>query len=175
MVKATFFIISSNVTRSKENEFFLKELVKSGHQIGNHMNRDQKASGFSENEFEKELLQCEELLKKYDPLFSEKPFKCFRPPSGSFNRKMTRVLEKYNYKNILGDVYSCDANIEDPEFHLNFIRKNLQNGSIIILHFPNKETRVQTLQILESLIPEIQSKGFQFLTLEEAFHKKTNG
>lgn len=170
-VKSTFFIISSNIFKIPENDNFMHDLVKNGHQIANHMIIDEKANGYSESIFEKKLLECEEILSVYDKYFKEKQIKCFRPPSGRYNTMMSRILQKHNYKNILGDVYSDDPNINDKNFHLNYVRKNLQCGSIIIFHFPEKERRGQTLEILEIIIPEILEKGFHFLTLEEAFLK----
>ena len=173
-IKASFFIISSNVSKIPENDSFMTDLVKSGHQICNHMTIDEKANDYSEQKFEKQLLECEEILGFYDKNFKNKEIKCFRPPSGAFNKMMSRILQKHNYKNILGDVYSADPNITDKDFHINFVRKNLQNGSIIIFHFPEKNRRTQTLEILETIIPEILPRGFQFITLEEAFLKQNN-
>ena len=171
-VKATFFIISTNVTKINENKQFMIDLINDGHEIGNHMTIDEKATEYSEQLFEKELLDCEEVLSLYDKNFKTKPIKCFRPPCGKFNKTMNIILQKHNYQNILGDVYSCDANINDPDFHLNFIRKNLKNGSIIILHFPKKDSRIQTIEILEKIIPEIKEKGFAFLTIRETLENK---
>lgn len=158
-VKATFFIISSHI--EEKHHSFLDSLISQGNELANHLKINEPAHNYTQERFENDLLECEYILNKFSKK-KEQDVKLFRPPYGKISKNMNTVLKKHKYKIILGDLYSYDYYIKDPHFHSNYILKNMKEGSIIILHFPEKERNYQTLQILEKIIPSLKSEGYEF-------------
>ena len=165
-VKATFFMISSHI-KENHQKMFIKNLLEDGHEIANHMQFNESAYFYSKERFEKDLLSCENILNSYDKEFSNKKIKLFRPPYGKISNVMLKLLKQHNYTIVLGDLYSYDYYISDVSFHVNYIKKNMNNGSIIILHCPSNSKNYQTLDILKNIIPFIQKAGFRFEILRK--------
>jgi peptidoglycan/xylan/chitin deacetylase (PgdA/CDA1 family) len=169
-VKVTFFVMQHNLKHDLNNEMVFEKLLKQGHELGNHYDIDRRADDLDEREFEQYLLGTEKWILQFDPDFNEKVPKFFRPPSGKSSEAMKNVLERHDYLNILGDVYSLDANYDKaPEKHADLIVKNIQKGSIIILHTPEEDKRQKTYKILDLIIPRIKAKGFRFELLSQYF------
>ena len=154
-VPATFFLIGERVEKNKE---IIRQIVKQGHEIGNHHMQDRPSIKLSEAEFERQLLEADEILSEFAQV------KWFRPASGWFNQRMLRQLEKYNYKCALGSVYPYDAAIHNVTFLSNYILDNVFPGAIIILHDGTLERKV-TVDVLKRIIPKLKSHGYRFVTL----------
>jgi len=170
-VKATFFVISGQI--NEKNQRFMHDLLKDGHELGNHMVKNEPMHNYSAETFERNLLECEKILSIYDKEFTWKKLKLFRPPFGKISKEMPGILKKNHYETILGDLYSFDYHINDAFFHIKYLSENISKGSIIILHFPGKSKNLQTLEILKEMIPNIQSKGYKFELLGK-FIKERN-
>ena len=162
-VPATFFLIGGQV---EHNEYIVRRIVKDGHKIGNHHMQDRPSIKLSEAEFERQLLEADEILSKFAQV------KWFRPASGWFNQRMLRQLEKYNYKCALGSVYPFDAAIHNVRFLTNYILDNVFSGAIIILHDGETE-RKATVEVLKRIIPKLKSHGYRFVTLTELTKSKS--
>ena len=54
------------------------------------------------------------------------------------------------------------------------IEEKAHNGSIVLLHDYNtiRNSKSQTIQALEQIIPEMQSKGYKFVTVSEIIEDK---
>lgn len=172
-VKATFFVIQYNLKEDPNNDMLFHKLLNEGHELGNHYDIDSPATGLSEREFEQYLMGTERWILKYDPDFNDKLPKFFRPPSGKSNQIMADVLAKNDYINILGDIYTLDADYDkNPKKHADLIVKSIEKGSIIILHTPEKDKRQKTFEILDDIIPRIKAKGFRFELLSDYFRNE---
>lgn len=145
-VQATFFVISDRITSSHTD--FMNCLLRSGHELGNHMEKNEPVAAYSPQQFEESLKKCEDAISLFEPEFSKRRNKLFRPPYGKISRCMPQILEKNKYGIIMADLYSFDYRIEDADFHVKYISKNVSQGSVIVLHFPEKEKNLQTLEIL---------------------------
>lgn len=95
--------------------------------------------------------------------------KWFRPPKGLMSLAMQRAAEDRGYLPILGDVYSEDTGVVDADFHTRNLVHLPCDGSVAVLHVPDRPARMQTLEILERAIPELQSRGFDLVTLSQLF------
>ena len=156
-VPATFFLIGERVEKNKE---IIRQIVKQGHEIGNHHMQARPSIKLSEAEFERQLLEADEILIEFAQV------KWFRPASGWFNQRMLRQLEKNNYKCALGSVYPLDAAIHNVTFLSNYILDNVFPGAIIILHDGTLDRKV-TVDVLKRIIPKLESHGYRFVTLTE--------
>lgn len=162
-IKATFFIISSHI--EEKHKTFFDSLIEDGHEIANHLKKNESAYHYSKNEFENDLLECEQIIQSFKKTQKRASRKLFRPPYGKISQTMINVLTEQKYLIVLGDLYSFDYHILDTDFHINYIMKNIKEGSIIILHFPEKSKNYQSIEILKKLIPALKKQGFTFKLL----------
>lgn len=162
-VKATFFIAG------KHANWYPKPLVRAseeGHEIGNHTFNHQDISNLSSSQIQEEMKQCEDILVK---LTGKKPT-LFRPPYGSYKKEALAELAKDNgYKIILWTTIDARDWQNPPASKIaSTIVNNAKNGDIILLHDYATDNTVEALNIL---IPEMKSKGFEFVTVSELIGK----
>lgn len=155
--RATFFLISSRVPG---NEPIVSEIVKQGHEIGNHLTRDEPSIKLSMRKFEKALIEADSVLSKFDAVH------WFRPGGGRYDQKMIATLRRHNYRCALGSVFPYDTLIPRVWFAIKYILYNIRPGSIIVLHDvgPRGERTVKTLS---KILPELIDRGFRVVTLSE--------
>ncbi|KDO24153.1 hypothetical protein SPRG_10580 [Saprolegnia parasitica CBS 223.65] len=152
-VKATFFIIQSNVAG---REHILQRIVDEGHVIGNHFVADEPSIRDEIGVFERKLLHCHETLLKYQPRV-----RWARPGSGWFNKDMVQVAEKHGYRFAMGSVYPHDAQVRISKINAWHIKALTRNGSVLIVH-----DRPWSVAVLEEALP-VLTKKFTFIPLEQ--------
>merc|ERR1711957_646934 len=95
---ATFFIIS-NFMEGYETK--VDQLLKKGHELGNHCPSEARHDHLPEEEFELALLRTEEACDKLRPC---KPaLRWFRAPSAAFSTAMETVVAKHGFIHVLSD------------------------------------------------------------------------
>ena len=156
---ATFFIISSRV---KDNEALIKDMVNSGHELGNHLTEDTPSIQLSTHEFESELLEADNILSKYADL------RWLRPASGWHNTAMVKIAATHSYQVVLGSIFPFDTHISSAWFSSKHILANASPGSIIVLH-DNGCRGERTALTLEKVLPELAKKGYRIVTLSDLF------
>lgn len=161
--KVTFFLIGSRVQYNKN---VVSEIVNQGHEIGHHMFTGKTTIRLPYDEFKKQFDQTDSILSQYAKVH------WFRPGSGWYNDEMIEYLTMsgYNYQCVLGSVYPFDVQIPSTIFSSTFILVNTRPGSIIVLHDRGNRGR-RTVKVLSNIIPKLQKRGYQFLTLTELFKK----
>ena len=151
---ATFFPLSEAAAQQPR---LIQAMVDQGHEIGNHLTRDEPSIKLKE-QFEPELKQAQQTLSQFTTV------KWLRPGNGWCNQKMVTVAQKYGYQIALGSVWSYDTHIPSTRFASWFILNNVQPGAIIVLH-DGGQRGVRTAKILNQIIPQLQQKGYRFVTL----------
>jgi peptidoglycan/xylan/chitin deacetylase (PgdA/CDA1 family) len=154
---ATFFVIGSRVPG---NETLLERIVDEGHELGNHLMRDEPSIDLPAEEFERQLAESDALLSQFAAM------RWFRPGSGHYDARMLATLEKFGYSCALGSVYPFDPQIRWSWFSTRFILSNAQPGSIIILHDWGRKG-LRTIRTLSKVLPALRRRGFRILTLTE--------
>jgi peptidoglycan/xylan/chitin deacetylase (PgdA/CDA1 family) len=157
-VHATFFLISERVPG---NEALVQRMIAEGHEIGNHMTADESSIRLSIEEFEQKMLQAEDVLSAFDDDIS-----WFRPGSGWYSDDMLDVIKQNGYRCALGSVYPYDPQLGSAWFSTNYIRWKVSPGDVIVLH-DYQERGGRTLIALENLLPELQLRGYKFVTLTD--------
>jgi len=163
-LQVTFQVISGYV-RSEEHEALLRRAVQEGHQLTNHSTEDRPCTNLSADEFASRLDTCQALLDKIAP----GSIRWFRPPSGLMNRTMREVCRQKGYRVCMGDSYSADPQVNDPDFHVEALSRSAKGGSIIILHCPEANSRQQTLQVLRGLVGVLRARCHRMVTLDDLF------
>lgn len=158
-VKATFFIAG------KHANWYQKPLIRAseeGHELGNHTFTHPDISNLSSSQIQGEIKQCEDILEK---LTGEKPT-LFRPPYGSYRKEaLAQIAKDCGYKIILWSTLDARDWQNPPASKIaSTITNNAKNGDIILLHDYATDNTVEALEIL---IPEMKSKGFEFVTVSQ--------
>jgi len=162
--RATFFVISDYIAGHEES---LVELLRNGHEVGNHCCADR--SYFKENEadFQAALVKAEcvlnELRKQADVAVPSRRW--FRAPHGRLSKVMQRVIHRFGFQNVIGDAYANDPWISDPVFLVNHTLQQVRDGSIIIIHMPEHGFREYNLTALSGILQGLQDKGLRATTL----------
>jgi len=155
--RATFFLISSRV---QGKDPVVLRIVKEGHEIGNHMTRDEASIRLSRHKFEKLLLEADSVLRRFAAP------RWMRPASGWYNAEMIATVRRHNYRCALGSVYPFDPAIPIPGWASRVILGQVQPGAIIILHDGGQRGR-NTYRVLERVLPELARRGYRIVTLSE--------
>jgi peptidoglycan/xylan/chitin deacetylase (PgdA/CDA1 family) len=154
---ATFFVITSRVSG---NEDLLRRMLAEGHEVGNHMPRDEPSLELAPEEFERQLLESHGILSAFASM------RWFRPGSGKYDPRMLATLERHGYRCALGSAYPFDPQIRWSWFSRRFILSNVRTGSIVILHDWGSKGR-RTVKTLSKVLPALAQRGFCTLTLSE--------
>lgn len=160
-VGATFFLISERVSG---HEALARHLVTAGHELGNHLSRDEPSISLSSGDFEKDLLRAHRTLAQFGPV------KWARPGSGRYSRSMITIMRRHGYRCALGSVYPYDALLPSARFASAFILRNAGPGAIIILH-DGGQRGFRSARVLRNVLPELRRRGFQVVTLSQMVAK----
>jgi peptidoglycan-N-acetylglucosamine deacetylase len=154
---ATFFLVSERVRR---NEALVAQLARSGHEIANHLTRDEPSIKLPPARFERELLAADSVLTVFGPR------RWIRPGSGWYNRRMLATMRRHGYSCSLGSVYPFDAAIPWSWLASRYVLSSARPGDIIILHDAGSRGR-RTAATLRRVLPELARRGLQVVTLSE--------
>ena len=167
-IKVTFFLTGNELEKNIEAG---KNIVKKGHEVGNH--------SYSHNRM---ILKSPSFIKreieKTDSLIRETGYKGdiqFRPPNFKKLLFLPYYLKKSNRDTILADIepettLGFSASSEEISDH---VIKNTKEGSIILLHVMY-DNRSETLDSLYSIVKGLKDKGYRFVTVSELLEIKDN-
>jgi len=153
--QATMFVITEHISG---NEKLLTRAVESGHELGNHMTRDERSSRLSPSDFVTELERADAELTQFDDV------RWFRPGGGWFNREMVDAARQVGYETALGSVYPFDTTVPSSRFASWYVRSQVKTGSVIVLHDGGARGR-RTAAALEQILPALAEQGYVVTTL----------
>jgi peptidoglycan-N-acetylmuramic acid deacetylase len=166
-VHAAFFVTKPYVTGSFNgipDSELLKRISREGHIIGNHSVQHKSMPTFTnEVDFNAELIGVENAVNNIPGC---RMSKYFRPPEGTFSELSLYYTQKLGYKSIFFTLAYQDYNVDNqpnPETAKATLLKNSRDGMICLLHAVSKTNAT----ILDSLIKEWKSRGYEFKTLDE--------
>ncbi len=153
-VKATFFCVGDNVRKYPE---IFEEVIRRGHQVGNHTYHHIKALGKSTATYMRDVHQAHRLIRS----------RYFRPPYGHLRFPQTRELS-HSFELIMWDVLTRDYNPRlSPSDVLGNVIRFTRNGSIIVFHDSIKSER-NLREALPQAIAWLLSQGYEFRKLGDA-------
>ncbi|CAP68000.1 uncharacterized protein PODANS_1_18690 [Podospora anserina S mat+] len=160
---ATFFVIGSQVPG---REGILREIVRQGHELGNHGMHDEPARGLSTEELEREMREVQGMIDRaYRDEGKEPPRegreRYYRPGSGFFSDRIRGVVNRLGYRLVLGSIYPHDAQVGWAGVNGRHILGMLDPGGVIICH----DRRSWTRPMLERVLPEMGRKGWEARTV----------
>jgi peptidoglycan/xylan/chitin deacetylase (PgdA/CDA1 family) len=161
--KATFFLIGNEI---KKNPPEAKKLVKAGQQIGNHTYSHQrmvfKSPSYIKNEIEKTDRQIREVgyKGKID----------FRPPNGKKLIGLPYYLDKHDRDTITWNL-EPDTYYSSTVDKVNYVKKNVTPGSIILIH-PMYDDTGGELKTIKGILQALSNEGYKFVTVNELLQLK---
>jgi peptidoglycan/xylan/chitin deacetylase (PgdA/CDA1 family) len=156
-VRATFFVLGENVPG---NEDLIAAMRAAGHELGNHLAKDEASITLTDEEFAQQLRDVEKMI---GPL---KGPKWCRPGSGWFTPDMVEIARREGYRFCLGSIYPLDNKLRKPGFIRRTVEDRIFPGAILILHAGGPK-RNYVIELLEGLLPALKAKGYTFLTVSE--------
>jgi peptidoglycan/xylan/chitin deacetylase (PgdA/CDA1 family) len=155
--RATFFLVGERVQAHPE---LAAAIVAGGHEIGNHMMRDEVSARQSATAFRDDLARTGELLAPYGPV------RWFRPGSGWFTPRMLRTAAGQGLHAVLGTLVAGhrggpgDARI-GPR-----LLAGIRPGSIVVLH-EGSAKRAGVAATTDELLGALARKGLSAVTVSE--------
>jgi len=153
--RATFFLISTHVPG---REATVNAILGQGHEIGNHLTRDEPSIRLSSEAFDAAVTQAGAVLRQFAPV------EWLRPGSGWYTPRMVATIERAGYRCALGSIYPFDALVPSSTFASAFILANVQPGAVIVLHDgPVRGHR--TAKTLRRVLPVLRTRGYRVVSL----------
>lgn len=177
-VKATFFVLGSNVEKSNIQKELLKEMVMEGHAIGNHGYCHDYSILYpgrvaNPTVLVNDMKKSEEVMKSV--LGDDFSTSVIRLPGGhmSWNTKaLDPILEENGYSYIdwntlNGDAESNDRTVEQLVNRLKETIRNLAgNDDVLVILMHDTNAKKTTAQSLQEIIDYLKSLGYEFRTLK---------
>lgn len=156
-VPAAFFCIGEKVA---ENPALIQQIANDGHVIGNHS----YAHGFffdfsSHDSMVREIRNTNKIIEKS----VRKRIHLFRPPYGVTTPVLAKAVKKTKMTSVGWSLRSMDTVTKDPQKLVNKINKQLKPGDVILLH----DTQAVTADALQSIIDNINSRGFKIVPVDK--------
>mmetsp|Transcript_829 Transcript_829/g.1910 ORF Transcript_829/g.1910 Transcript_829/m.1910 type:complete len:695 (+) Transcript_829:276-2360(+) len=182
--KATFMLISSFLSPCHEPDMI--RLLRGGHELANHGVRDEPLDkqATSVDVFLETLDECNNKIQdlqqkanisnidsKSTAADSKVPVgvKWFRAPQARYTKIMEEGLAQRNMYNVMCDAYAACPIIEDGPWIAASLSKQIKNGSIAVIHMPEKcGFREYCFQALELLLEDLYvRRNFRVVTVSE--------
>lgn len=158
---ATFFVLGEWVDKNPE---CVKKYSDAGHCIASHSNTHDSLARMSKSEIENQILTCNQKIEKV----TGKKNKLLRAPSGDYNNNVIEVANDMGMYVIQWNIDSLDyRKISEDEIYRRVVT-NAKSGDIILFH----TDVANTPKVLPKIIKELQSKGFELVTVDELIYKE---
>lgn len=158
-IKATFFIVGVNAKNYPDT---MEEVIKRGHEIGNHTYSHPHVSCLNSITLKDEVEKCESTVYG----LTDYKTKLFRPPEGMIDADVRQVLRSLDYKVILWDIDTRDWAHVSPEEIAENVTDNISSGDIILMH-DYIAYDSPTPEAMKIFIPKLLKKGYKFVVISE--------
>lgn len=168
-IKASFFWLGVCVER---NPHIAQKVYSRGHWIGLHGYSHQNFPLLSATELQESLEKTQTAIYKACNLFPEKILDV-RPPNGFFTPRTLKLLHQWNYRPVMWSIVPEDWVRPGIPTVVNRVIKNLQSGSLIVLHdgVCGGQDVAETAKII---IPQLLEQGYSFVTVDNLWRELPN-
>lgn len=157
-VKATFFVLGSKV---KNNKKILKREYDSGMEIGNHTFNHLLLTKYKENVIKDEIDNTSSVIFEVTGRYP----KLLRPSYGAYNNTIKKIGDM---PIIIWDIDTLDWKYHNSKRIASRVINKVKDGDIILMH----DIYSATANSLNIIIPELQNRGYTFVTVPELFYYK---
>lgn len=161
-ISATFFVTGEWARRYPN---VIRKIHEAGHEIGNHGNSHIHLPQCSKKKIATELQACHNIV--YEII--QEDMTLFRAPYSDWNREIVEVAHMLGYSAINHSVDSLDWKNYSAKQIVKTVcnHKNLENGSIILLHCGTRNTK----DALDVMLTNLEKKGYRFVPLSSLIYK----
>ncbi len=150
---ATFFMVGTMMNACQN---CVLNTYKSGNEIGSHSWEHMNIASKKQDKVKTSLDKVNTLYTK----ITNDTIKLLRPPYGSYNKTN---LNNINMPLILWNLDTLDWKYRDASHIINYITKNVSDGSIILMH----ELYGTSYEALKVVLPKLHSMGYQVVSVSE--------
>jgi len=154
---ATLFFISSRV---RGHEALVAAAVAEGHELGNHLTRDEPSNRLRPDAFAAAIREAGSVLGRFGTV------RWLRPGSGWYNDVILDTIEREGYRCALGSLYPYDAHHSSARLSAAYVLSNIRPGAVIILHDGGDRGR-RTVEVLQRVLPVLRARGYRVVSLSE--------
>eukprot|EP00929_Paragymnodinium_shiwhaense_P074219 TRINITY_DN37961_c0_g1_i1.p1 TRINITY_DN37961_c0_g1~~TRINITY_DN37961_c0_g1_i1.p1 ORF type:complete len:477 (-),score=91.23 TRINITY_DN37961_c0_g1_i1:46-1476(-) len=163
--KATFMLMGKF---AQGNEDDLVQLLREGHELGNHGLVDRQYHRDRAEDFAKTVEECNgKILALQRQAGVLVGVRWFRAPHGRYSKAMQGVVSEAGLTNVMCDTYACCSVIQDPQFIGNFLSEHADHGSVVLIHMPEHGFREWCLPGLRLFLEGMRERGFEVVTVGE--------
>ncbi|RYG72823.1 polysaccharide deacetylase family sporulation protein PdaB [Lentibacillus lipolyticus] len=161
-VQATFFVSGEWAERHPD---ILEKITDQEHELGMLGYRYKSYLDQEIEEVRRDLVQAKDVFSKlgYEDL------DLLRPPNGHFNKEIIELAEKQGFTVTHWNVNPNDWKNPGTDKIVNFVMNETSNGDIILLHA--SDSVKQTAKALDTILPGLKKKGFQFVSISELINQ----
>ena len=161
--RATFFLTAFYVWAHQES---VKEILRRGHEIGNHSNKHVRFPEYGENRIIEEIEQCHAAVKEVTGI----DMCLFRFPYGNYNDLSIRLLKERGYYPIQWTHDSLDWKNESAEAIIYRLgsEDSYHAGNIILFH----NGADYTVQALDTILKITKQKGLKCVKVSDLIYEK---
>lgn len=160
-VKGTFFLIGDNIT--EERIPLIKRALSLGCEAENHSKTHSDMTTLSREEIKAEIAYTS---AKITAVTGRAP-EFFRPPYILCNATMYESIDLVFISGYGCEDWEADAS---AEHRIERTLAQAEDGAIILLH--DFEDNDKTVEALETIIPALRERGYEFVTVSELFRRK---
>jgi len=150
-VKATFFVTGRWAEKQPN---LVKQILKEGHDLGNHGHGHRHLKNMSNEEIAKEIGNGEMILQG---ISGQKP-KLFAPAYGEIDERINRIAVQLGYEVIMWSLDTIDWQNPDMGTIVKRVVPRIHNDAIILMH-PTKPT----VEALPQIIKQLREEGYQMV------------
>lgn len=160
-VRASFFLVGSNINEETS------KVVKRAHDMGCEINNHSKTHSYMDKMTAEDIKAEVDFVSEKVKEITGEDTKFFRPPYIAVNDTMYQSIDM---PFISG--YGCNDwdDKVDVNRRLAVMRRYAKDGVIFLLH--DAQGNDKTVEMLDTLIPELIEEGYQFATVSELFEAK---
>lgn len=158
---ATFFVTGEWATKNPDA---IRAIDAAGHEIGNHGNSHKHMPQLSKEEMAAEIQGCHNAVYA----ITGKDMTLFRAPYSDWNEEVVNVAHAMGYSAINQSVDSLDWKDYGVDSIIRTVceHKNLENGSIILLHNGSTYTK----DALDVMLTNLEQQGYSFTPLSSLIY-----
>ena len=154
--KGTFFFVG---TQAEKYPSVVKRVAEAGHEVGNHSYKHENLPKLSQAGATQSLAKTTEILRK----LSGQSVSLVRPPYGATSASVKAALQSQGQPSILWSIDTLDWKTRNSKSTINTVLQHVKDGDVILMH----SIYSQSADAAEVLIPALQERGFQLVTVSE--------
>jgi len=162
-VKATFFVTGRWAEKQPD---LVKQIVKEGHDLGNHGHGHRHLKNMSDEEIAREIRDGERILQG---ISGEKP-KLFAPAYGEIDERINRIAVGLGYEVIMWSLDTIDWQNPDVATIVKRVVPRIHNDAIILMH-PTRPT----VEALPLIIKQLKEEGYQMVPVSRLITATADG